>query len=120
MAAALSRWRGTVMERRKAVASSSTFFLRTGSIVVPSMMGWAAPALVPGAITARSADSSRKKPAEPARLPVGSMKMMTGTGERSMAETISRVEVRRPPGVPRDRRTASACWAAAASSPRWR
>ena len=32
---------------------------------------WAAPALVPGAMAATSADSSRKKPAEPARAPAG-------------------------------------------------
>ena len=36
-----------------------------------SMTGCAAPALVPGAMAAMSADSSRKKPAEPARAPAG-------------------------------------------------
>jgi hypothetical protein len=77
-------------------------------MVVPSRMGWAAPASVPGAMAAMSADSRRKKPAEPARLPEGSMKRMTGTGEASMSATISRVESSRPPGVPMEMRTAEA------------
>ena len=89
-------------------------------MVVPSRMGWAAPASVPGAMAAMSADSSRKKPAEPARLPEGSMKMMTGTGEASMSATISRVESSRPPGVPMEMRTAEAWRAAASSRPRLR
>ncbi len=82
-------------------------------------MGCAAPALVPGAIAATSAASSRKNPAEPARLPEGSMKMMTGTGDASMSATISRVESSSPPGVPMEIKTAAAWRLAASSRPRF-
>ena len=88
-------------------------------MVVPSRMGWAAPALVPGAMAAMSAASSRKNPAEPARLPEGSMKIITGTGDASMSATISRVESSRPPGVPMEIKTAAACRLEASSRPRF-
>src|SRR5215475_10438382 len=43
---------------------------------------------------------------------------MTGTGERSMAWTMERVESSRPPGVPMDRRTAGELRRAASAMPR--
>ena len=61
--------------------------------------GWAAPVLVPFAMAATSADSRMKNPAEAARAPLGATKMITGTEEASMLETISRVESSSPPGV---------------------
>jgi len=55
-----------------AAASCSTFLPSTpGMSLPPSATGWAAPALVPGAIAARSADIRMKNPAEAAWAPPG-------------------------------------------------
>src|SRR5262249_20177600 len=64
-----------------------------------SMTGCAAPAFVPGAIAATSADSRMKIPADPARLPVGATYTMTGTGEAGIFSIIARGEGTNPPGV---------------------
>ncbi len=60
----------------------------------------AAPASVPGAIAATSADSRRKNPAEPARAPDGATYTITGTRERRMAPDHGRASnPASPPGV---------------------
>ena len=83
----------------KASASFSTFCISTSSGLPPSKTTCAAPASVPGAIAATSADSSRKNPAEPARDPDGATNTMTGTRERKIAPTMVRIESSKPPGV---------------------
>ena len=70
-ASALLRPRFDVMLRSHAEASFSTFLRITASIVSPSSTGDDAPVLVPGAMAAISAASSRKNPAEAARPPLG-------------------------------------------------
>ena len=52
--------------RADAAASFSTFVFMTSSIFSPRMTGCAAPAFVPGAIAAMSADSRMTKPADAA------------------------------------------------------
>ena len=54
-------------ERIRAAVSFSIFFIMVSSGLPISITGWAAPALVPGAMAAMSAASRMKIPAEPAR-----------------------------------------------------
>jgi len=62
----------TASERMLAAESSSTFLAIVPWMSPPSpSTGWAAPALVPGAMAATSADIRMKNPAEPARAPLG-------------------------------------------------
>ena len=90
------------------------------SLPLPST-GWAAPALVPGAIAAMSADIRMKKPAEAAWAPLGATKITTGVRAPSTAVVMSRVEVISPPAVSSSTITAaaprrSASWMASAIS----
>ena len=102
------RPRLVVMLRSQAEASFSTLLRITGSMVSPSRTGDEAPVLVPGAMAAMSADSRMKNPAEAARPPLGVTYAMTGTGEATILDVISRVASSRPPGVLRRIRTAAA------------
>ncbi len=119
-AAARFRLRRLTYERRNAVASFSSFCFMIGSSCRPSITGCAAPAFVPGAIAATSAASSRKNPAEPARLPAGSTYTITGTGDARMLCTISRIESSSPPGVFIRISTAAAWVRSASARPRSR
>ncbi len=99
-ASATSRPCRVASERIVAAASCSTFLPIVPSIVSPwPPTGWAAPVLVPGAITATSAAISRKNPAEAACEPLGATQTTTGIGEPSIDVKIRRVESSAPPGV---------------------
>ena len=99
----------TASERMLAAASCSTFrpIVPAMSLPLPST-GWAAPALVPGAIAAMSADIRMKKPAEAAWAPLGATKITTGVRAPSTAVVMSRVEVISPPAVSSSTITAAA------------
>ncbi len=59
-------------DRMSAAESFSILVFMMSSILPPPRVtGWAAPVFVPGAITATSALSRMKNPAEAARLPLG-------------------------------------------------
>ena len=101
------RWRASV--RTKARASCSAFSLIVLGRSCPSPpTGCAAPVFVPGAIAATSPAISRKKPADAAWAPDGATKVATGTFDARIAEVMSRVEARRPPGVERRSTTSDA------------
>jgi hypothetical protein len=68
-------------------------------------------------MAATSAAIRMKKPADAACAPLGPTQTMTGVLAPSMAVKISRVEVRRPPGVSSSRTTAAAPAASASASP---
>ena len=103
-------FRALWISRINAAASFSSLDFMIGSISPPvDKTGWDAPVLVPGAIAATSPASSRKNPAEAARAPEGPVQTITGTGQRKMCSTISRVASIKPPGVLRRISNASAC-----------
>src|SRR4030095_8256549 len=77
----------------------------------------AAPVFVPGAITAKSAASRMKKPAEAARTPLGPTKTITGTLLLKIFSIICRIDVSRPPGVLNRRMTAADCSNSACAIP---
>ena len=84
----------------KARASCSAFSLSVlGSSWPSPATGWAAPVFVPGAMAATSPARRRKNPAEAADAPEGETYVTTGIFDCRIVEAISRVEVRRPPGV---------------------
>ena len=80
----------------------------------PMSTGVAAPVFEAGTMAARSAAWSRKKPALAARAPLGATYAMIGSGERSSACVILRIDVSRPPGVSSWSTTASS-WASSAA-----
>src|SRR6184192_4019781 len=69
--------------------------------------GWAAPALVPGAMAATGQPTRMNVPADAARAPDGPTQQTTGTGDRRTALVIARIEESSPPGVSRRTRTAA-------------
>ena len=87
------------MLRSQAEASFSTFLRMVASISPVSSTGDEAPVLVPGAMASTSAASSRKNPALAARPPLGVTYAITGTGDVTIFEVISRLASISPPGV---------------------
>ena len=91
-------WSRTSAETLRRRSRSSGIMVSSG-LPPNSSTGCAAPAFVPGAIAATSADSSRKNPAEPARAPAEPHTRSPEPASCRIAPTMARIESSRPPGV---------------------